>query len=161
MLKEGGENMGSSDTRENVINICAYFYEVLIKKFLELEKAVHSQSGLLSLFKKINYKDRANAFNGLLERAIEAKDELSSIHSDGINPELYSLLTKLTECMAIYVNMVKVQVEINENLNLKANGEKYDWNEYSKGLQFFEMLRSGLETELPKLQSLYSAILGV
>lgn len=153
--------MDSLDTRENVINICAYFYEVLIKKFLELEEAVHNQSGLLSLFKKINYKDRANAFNGLLDRAIEAKNELSSICSDGINPEIYSLLTKLTECLAIYLNMVRTQVEINENLNLKANGEKYNWNEYSKGLQYFDMLRSSLETELPKLQSLYSAVLGV
>ncbi len=141
--------------------MCLFFYEVLIKKFLELEKAIHNQSGFLSLFKKINYKDRANAFNELLERAKESQNELSSICTDGIKPEIYSLLTKLTECLAIYVNMVRSQVEINENLNLKANGGKYSWNEYSKELQYFYMLRSSLEKELPKLQSLYSAILGV
>lgn len=149
------------NTRENVINTCAYFFEVLIKKFLELEKAIHKQSGLLSLFKKINYMDRANAFNGLLERAIEAKNELPSSDSEKNDYELYTLLIKLTECLAIYINMVKAQIEVNTNLNLKANGEQYNWNEYSKCLQHFEMLRSGLEAELPKLQSLYVATLGV
>ena len=142
-----------------LINVCAYFYEVLLSKFLELERNFHNQSGLLSLFKRINYSDRANAFSGLLERAIEAKNELSLIRDDEIGPELYSLLAKLTECIAIYINMVSAQVEINTNLNLKANGERYNWNDYSKSTQCFGMLRSGLEIELPKLQSLYSTIL--
>ena len=56
--------------------------------------------------------------------------------------------------------MVNTQVEINTSLNLKANGEKYNWSEYSKCINHFDMLRSGLETELPKLQSLFATALG-
>lgn len=145
--------------RENSIRICAYFFEVLIARFLELEKAVHSKSGILSLFKKINYMDRAKAFSGLLERAIEAKNELSSISNEGKDAELSALLIKLTECYSIYINMVKAQVETNENLNRKANGEKYNWSEYSISLRSFDMFRNSLESELPKLQSLYSSML--
>lgn len=151
--------MDKLDTRENIIRISAYFFEVLIAKFLKLEKAIQAQSGILSIFKKINYMDRANAFSGLLERAIEAKNELSSIHNDEKDTELFSLLNKLTECYAIYINMVKAQVETNVNLNHKANGEKYNWDDYSKSVKSFEMFRSELEAELPKLQSLYALVL--
>ena len=34
--------------------VCAYFFEVLIKHFLALEQNISKKSGLLSLFKKIN-----------------------------------------------------------------------------------------------------------
>ncbi|MFY9447219.1 MAG: hypothetical protein WAQ72_05940, partial [Dethiobacteria bacterium] len=51
-------------------------------------KAAQSQSGILSLFKKINFMDRVNALNGLLERAIEVRDELSLINNDGKDAEL-------------------------------------------------------------------------
>jgi len=116
--------MFKSEARNEAIRICAYFFEVLIAKFLEFEKAAQSQSGILSLFKKINFMDRVNALNGLLERAIEARDELSLINNDGKDAELSALLMKLTECYAIYINMVEAQVEINKNLNRKAQGEK-------------------------------------
>ena len=59
--------MVKSEARNESIRICAYFFEVLIVKFLEFEKAAQSQSGILSIFKKINFMDRVNALNGLLE----------------------------------------------------------------------------------------------
>ena len=151
--------MFKSEARNESIRICAYFFEVLIAKFLEFEKAAQSQSGILSLFKKINFMDRVNALNGLLERAIEARDELSLINNDGKDAELSALLMKLTECYAIYINMVEAQVEINKNLNRKTQGEKYNWGEYSANLESFDMYRKSLESELPKLQSLYSSML--
>lgn len=145
--------------RKEIIAVCAYFFEVLVKKFLELETTIQKQSGLLSIFKKINYLDRANAFNGLLERAIEAKNSLPLDNDTKEDYEIYSLATKLTECLAIYINMIESQVNLNIHLNQKANGEKYSWNEYTKCLKLFEMQRNALENELPKLNSLYAVIL--
>lgn len=145
--------------RKEVINVCSYFFEVLVKQFLELEGAIHKQSGLLSIFKKINYLDRANAFNGLIERAIEAKKSLPMVDEIKEEYELYSLAIKLTECLAIYVNLLESLVNLNIHLNRKANGEKYSINEYTMSLQHCDMLRSGLENELPKLQSLYAVVL--
>ena len=147
------------NTREEIANICAYFFEVLTKQFLELEKAIHKQSGLLAIFKKINYSDRANAFKGLLERAVEARNALPLSEMTKNDYELYNLTAKLTECFAIYIDMFKTQIEINTNLNLKAKGENYNWDVYSKSLKNFDMFRNSLETELPKLQSLYGAVL--
>ncbi|NLO42198.1 MAG: hypothetical protein GX109_04100 [Bacteroidales bacterium] len=151
--------MVTSEARNESIRICAYFFDVLIAKFLEFEKAAQSQSGILSIFKKINYMDRVNAFSGLLERAIEARDELSLINNDGKDAELSALLMKLTECCAIYINMAEAQVEVNKNLNRKVQGEKYNWGEYSANLESFNMYRKSMESELPKLQSLYASML--
>jgi len=145
--------------REDIINIATYFFDVLIRKFLDLENTIHKQSGLLSIFRKINYADRANAFNGLSERAIEINEALSKIELSKEQYDLYNLATKLSECIAIYINMVKSQIEINTYLNQKANGEKYAWDEYSRSQKFFDMLRGSLEVELPKLQSLYRLVL--
>lgn len=144
------------DIKEDLFAICSYFYEVLIKKYLELERNFAKKSGLLSLFKKINFEERAKAFDELRTRAIEAREELLSKEFSKSDCEMYSLSLKLAECIAIYINMVQTQIEINNNLNLKANGEKYNWSEYSKSLEFFDMLRDSLEGELPKLQSLFS-----
>lgn len=55
--------------------------------------------------------------------------------------------------------MVETQENINSYLNQKANGEKYSWNEYTKSLKFFDLQRNALESELPKLNSLYSIVL--
>jgi hypothetical protein len=59
-------------TIQEITQVSAYFFEVLVKNFLELEKSISKQSGVLSIFKKINYLERVDAFKGLKERAIEA-----------------------------------------------------------------------------------------
>ena len=145
--------------KEEIIEVCAYFFEVLVKKFLEIETTIRKQSGLLSVFKKINYLDRANTFNGLLERAMEAKNGMTI--DDGMKEdyEIFSFAAKLTECLAIYISMIESQVNLNIHLNQKANGEKYSWNEYTKCLKLFEMERNALENELPKLHAIYAVIL--
>lgn len=152
----GGSNL---NIRKDVINICAYYFEVLVHNYLELEEAIHKQSGLLFLFKKIDFLDRAKAFNGLLERAHEADEQLQLYNDYKGDYELNALIQKLTECLALYMNMVNVQININKMLKQKANGLKYDWNEYSSSLKYLNTLRDALENELPNLQSLYGTVI--
>lgn len=148
------------DFREDITQTCAYFYEVLVKKYLELEDVIHKQSGLRSIFKKINYMDRANAFDSLRERAVEAKKNFPSLDDKNSDYQAYSLSVKLTECLSIYINMVESLIQINTVLHRKANNDiKLNLNEHLKNNKYFEMLRGNLESELPKLQSLYSFIL--
>jgi hypothetical protein len=64
-----------------------------------------------------------------------------------------------TDRMPCYIHRVETQENINSYLNQKANGEKYSWNEYTKSLKFFDLQRNALESELPKLNSLYSVVL--
>lgn len=146
--------------RDDVTQICTYFFEVLIKKYLELEDTIRKESGLRSLFKKINYMDRANAFNSLKRMAIEAKDSLPTLDEKSSDYQAYSLAIKLTECLSIYINMVESQVEINTALQQKANNEiSLNLCEHLKNNKYFDMLRGNLEIELPKLESQYSFIL--
>lgn len=146
------------DVQENIISVCSYFFEVLVKKFLELEKEISKNSGVLSIFKKINFKDRATSFRGLMERAIEAEESLPQNEDINSEYELYSLASKLTECFALYINMLEAQVNINVQLDQKANGKKYSLGDYTKNLKSFEMWRKSLETELPKLNALYTRV---
>lgn len=156
-ILERGEDL--MDVRESVVSVSAYFFEVLVKEFLELEKKIAKNAGILSIFKKINYMDRATAFKGLVERAIEAESNLPSSEKAKSDYDLYSLASKLTECFALFINMTEAQVIINAQLNQKANGGKYNWDEYTKNLKNFEMWRNSLEAELPKLNALYSRTL--
>ena len=142
-----------------VIDACSYFFEVLVKQFLELEMSVHKKSGLFSIFKKIDYSERAGDYKDLQILAIEARDLLPSGELLKDNATTYTLNAKLIECYSIYINMVGVQNSINLSLHQKAQGENYNWNEYNLQLKHFDMLRDSLEFELPKLQSLYAAIL--
>lgn len=152
-----GENMKSLPN--SVLNICKYFFEVLIKRFLELENKMRKNTGFLSLFKKISFLEFAKSFEHFADCAIEAKNELLKNNQSEIGTESYILLCKLSECLDIYVNMVNTQKDINLNLQAKADGKEYDWQKYKKQLKFFDMLRSSLEAELPKLNSLYTSML--
>lgn len=147
------------DSKQNALNNCAYFFE-LIKKFTELENEIHKQSGLKSLFKKINYLDRVKVFDSLKQSAIEAENSLPKVAEDKNSYEIKSLTIKLIECFSIYINMIESQITLNNLLQQKANNEiKYNFTDYQKKIAFYNMLHSSLETELPKLQSLYSNIL--
>lgn len=146
--------------REDVINMCAYFFEVLVSSYIDLEKAIKKQSGILYLFKKIDFMDRVNAFCGLLDRALEVINQLKPFYGSNLDDyELNALIIKLEECLSLYINMVNVQMSINKMLDQKAKGCKYDWNEYSTSLNQFNMTRDALENELPQLKSLYSQVL--
>lgn len=147
------------EVRESVVSVSAYFFEMLVKEFLELEKEIAKNTGILSIFKKINYMDRSTSFKVLMERAIDAESNLPSSEDAKSDYELYSLASKLTECFALYIDMTKAQVIINDQLHQKANGVKYKWDDYTKNLKKFEMWRNSLETELPKLNALYSRAL--
>lgn len=147
------------DVRDNVIYKSTYFFEVLVAKFLELEKSISKQSGILSIFKKISYMDRANAFKELMESAVEAEESLPSSETTKSDYDLYTLACKLTECLALYINMTDAQVNLNTGLNQKANGEIYDLSEHTKRLKYSDMLRDALEAELPKLNALYTRML--
>lgn len=145
--------------QKDIIDVCAYFFEVLIKQYIELERAIQKQSGLLSLFKKIDYPNRANAFESLMGMAMEAREDLPLNDEIIADYDLYTLGAKLSECFSLYINMVDAQVRINFDLNRKANGEKYNWDEYTKINKHFDMLRNSMEAELPKLQALYATAL--
>ncbi|MCM1991304.1 hypothetical protein [Oceanirhabdus seepicola] len=141
--------------RKDVIELCAYFFEVLIKQFLAVENNIHKKSGLLSLFKKINFLDRATDFNSLMERAVELRDNLSISDDIKGDSEIYSMAVKLKDCLAIYIMMLESQVKINTSLDHKAHGEKYDRDEYEKCLVQFDVCRLTLKAKLTNLYSLY------
>ena len=146
-------------SKELVISGCNYFFEVLVKNFLEVEKSIQKQSGLLSIFKKIDFSERAGKFKNLNSLAFEAKSSLPSGDLIRGDAELFTLNSKLIESYSLYLNMTEVQHALNMGLHGKTLGSQYPINEYNKHLEFFDMVRSALESELPKLTSLYSSYL--
>ena len=140
-----------------VISSCLYFFEILVKQFLELEMSVKKESGLLSIFKKIDYSERSNKFKLLENLALEAKDSLPIGELIRDDAELYTLNSKLLECYSLFISMTDSQNILNHGLNKKTQGGSYPLNEYNNQLQYFDMTRNALESELPKLQSLFAS----
>lgn len=145
--------------KEQAIKHCAYFFEVLVKQFIELEKHIHKQCRFLSLFRKINFVDITNKFIILKEKAIEIKHSLSTIENKKDDEELYSFICILEECVIIYIDMIETQIKINTGLSLKANGETYNWNDYRESLKYFDTIRDKLELKLKQLQVNYAQLI--
>ena len=137
----------------NIIDVYKEFFK-LVNEFLELEKTIQKQSGLRYLFKKIDYKDRADTFNSLWEKSIVKKNKLFPYNNtEGMNQIECLLKHLLIECIDMYKDMVACQYGININLDQKTNGEWYSWDNHINQIDNYKLAREQLGAKLPQLVS--------
>lgn len=147
------------ESRETIMGACGYFFEVLIKNYLECEKTFQKKSGILSLFKKPDYLERAKAFSYLAELAKDARDSLPEGETIKNDLETYGLASKLTECYAIYINLADTHANINLSLTSSIGYEDNSQGDRTQQIEMVTLYRKSLESELPKLQAHYSEML--
>lgn len=141
--------------KETILHITGYFYEVLIRHYLSLEKEFDKQSGLFNIFKRIDYSYRSLAFQHLFDLFKESNEALPMLLSDTNSSDLAKLHQELKICFSLFDALLKSQIDMNNSLNLKANGLEFGFNDFRQTQQLLAIQRKKLEQELPKLLACY------
>ena len=140
--------------QRNIIEAIDGFYEDVINKYKELERQVASESKLLSIFKKVDYKSRIAKFKELKKKAqtinlkkieISQDDEFSSDAKDALGKSI-----------SLFVDLINVQVSFHTMLLRKSEGEKIQMVDYRKAVYNVQKATEILQNGLRNMDAVYA-----
>ena len=140
--------------REKIIEAVEYFYEEIIEKYKALEKQVASESKLLSIFKKIDYKARIAKFKDLKKKALNINLKAISIDNDDYIS--VDIKEKLRKCVNLFISIIDAQVTLNLILNKKSDGKKMEIIEYKKTVENVKKANEAMQGGLRELDVIYA-----
>lgn len=140
--------------QKNIIEAIDGFYEDVINKYKELERQVASESKLLSIFKKVDYKSRIAKFKELKKKAqtinlkkieICQDDEFSGDAKDALGRSI-----------SLFVDLINVQVSFHTMLLRKSEGEKIQMVDYRKAVYNVQKATEILQNGLRNMDAVYA-----
>ena len=140
--------------RKKIIDAIDSFYEDIIDTYKEMERQIASESRLLTIFKKVNYKARITKFKDLKKQAqginvkkieIDKDDELAG-----------EVREKLAKSVSLFVDIINAQVSFQTLLLKKSEGEKVNMVDYKKAAYNVQKATEVLQNALRNMDADYA-----
>lgn len=143
-----------------ILEYCDYFFSVIVKNYLALEKKVDENAEVSSLFKKVNRKAFADAFSKLKDMLQEAysfiDDEETKTNN---NDELKSLASYAKMLYLTFSTLLECQAKVQTFLANKADGNGGTLDEYNNLCHRVSNMRRLAEKLMKILQQEYESAL--
>jgi hypothetical protein len=146
--------------KDEILRLCDYYFSVLVKKYMELEKTADNDSKLASLFRKVNYQDFADAFSKLKDIAQKSYDVIAK-ESTLVNDygKYRALLIQAKKSYSFFLLLLEKQIELYKFLANKANAKGGSMGEYKELRREATGIREMVEKQMQEFQKEYSDIL--
>lgn len=138
----------------NIIQAIDSFYEDIINRYKELERQVASESKILTIFKKVDYKSRISKLKELKKKAQAInlkKIELQQDDEFALNAR-----DQLGRSIALFVDLINFQVSFQTMLFKKSEGEKVQMVDYRKAVYNVQKATETLQNGLRNMDAVYA-----
>ncbi|QOX63060.1 hypothetical protein FRZ06_06750 [Anoxybacterium hadale] len=140
--------------QRNVTQAIDSFYEEIIDRYKELERQVASESKLLTIFRKVDYKSRIAKLKELKKKAQTIN--LKKIEVDQEDEFSIDARDQLGRCITIFVDLINFQVSFQTMLLKKSEGEKVQMVDYRKAVYNVQKATETLQNGLRNMDAVYA-----
>ncbi len=140
--------------RKKIIDAIDSFYEDIIDTYKEMERQIASESRLLTIFKKVNYKARITKFKDLKKKAQGIS--VKKIEIDKDDELAVEVREKLAKSVSLFVDIINAQVSFQTMLLKKSEGEKVNMVDYKKAAYNVQKATEVLQNALRNMDADYA-----
>ena len=133
--------------KKKLIYLIDYFYDVLIKKYFEIQSQSQPKGLINILFKKIDYNQIAIYYEELLKIDDEYAEELYKQHDESI------LYKRLLVCNETFCELLEKEIELNKKLDIKCKNGNFTKDKYVIELND---IGNNLKNAMDNLNSIYN-----
>ena len=140
--------------RQQIAEMVEYFYNEIIEKYKDLERQIASESRILTIFKKVDYKERITRLKNLQKMLHKINpNQIKAGADDEVSLEVKD---KLEVCLSAFRTMVDTQIAFNTILHQKSEGKKEDVITYKKAVYNVKKETDSMQHALRALDAVYA-----
>ena len=140
--------------QRSIIQAIDSFYEEIINRYKELERQVASESKILTIFKKVDYKSRIAKLKELKKKAQAINLKKIEIQQD--DEFALNARDQLGKSIALFVDLINFQVSFQTMLFKKSEGEKVQMVDYRKAVYNVQKATETLQNGLRNMDAVYA-----
>lgn len=140
--------------QRNITQAIDSFYEEIINRYKELERQVASESKILTIFKKVDYKSRIAKLKELKKKAQAINLKKIEIQQD--DEFALNARDQLGRSIALFVDLINFQVSFQTMLFKKSEGEKVQMVDYRKAVYNVQKATETLQNGLRNMDAVYA-----
>ncbi|MDF3001430.1 MAG: hypothetical protein K0Q48_1549 [Bacillota bacterium] len=140
--------------QRNIIEAIDSFYGEIIDRYKELERQVASESKIMTIFKKVDYKSRIAKLKEFKKKAQTINLKKIELQPD----DEFSIEARdqLGRAITLFVDLINYQVSFQTMLLKKSEGEKVQMVDYRKAVYNVQKATETLQNGLRNMDAVYA-----